>query len=171
MASVNKGTLEKLYITDGLSITDVASALGLNYSAARKALLDAGVPLRSRAEGIRKSAPKLGKHMSGKKRVFTDEWKANISAAKRHHDNDNAKGVSFKAGGYVEITTGPNKGRGMHVVTMENHIGRRLRRDEVVHHKDENKHNNDLSNLELMTRSEHTRLHRKLEQEKKNGIC
>lgn len=58
---------------------------------------------------------------------------------------------------------GENKGRGVHVVVMERHIGRRLDADEVVHHIDGNKHNNDLSNLQLMKRADHTRLHRNME--------
>lgn len=47
----------------------------------------------------------------------------------------------------------------MHRVVMENHIGRLLKDNEVVHHKDENKKNNDISNLQLMTNEEHVRLH------------
>jgi hypothetical protein len=38
-------------------------------------------------------------------------------------------------------------------------IGRFLEPDEVVHHKDENKENNEESNLEVLTRSEHSREH------------
>lgn len=37
--------------------------------------------------------------------------------------------------------------------------GRRLDVDEIVHHKDGNPFNNDMSNLEIMSRVEHTRLH------------
>lgn len=54
-----------------------------------------------------------------------------------------------------------------HVRVMELHIGRRIKRNEVVHHKDENRRNNVLTNLKLMTRSEHARLHRELEQSRK----
>lgn len=46
-----------------------------------------------------------------------------------------------------------------HRWVMERHIGRLLNDDEVVHHIDENRFNNDLSNLQLMTRREHTKLH------------
>jgi len=42
---------------------------------------------------------------------------------------------------------------------MEVHLGRKLTRNEVVHHVDGNKHNNDISNLEVMQRSEHSRMH------------
>lgn len=42
-------------------------------------------------------------------------------------------------------------GRHEHRVVMEGIIGRKLTRRDVVHHKDGNIHNNDPSNLELMT--------------------
>ena len=49
-----------------------------------------------------------------------------------------------------------------HVYLMEQLIGRKLSKDEVVHHKDRNKRNNALENLVLMTRSEHMKLHRSM---------
>jgi len=48
-----------------------------------------------------------------------------------------------------------------HRWVMEQHLRRRLRTDEHVHHDDEVPTNNELSNLKLTTRSEHTRLHSK----------
>ena len=38
-----------------------------------------------------------------------------------------------------------------HRLVMEKYIGRALRSDEVVHHKDGNHSNNNISNLELLT--------------------
>lgn len=46
-----------------------------------------------------------------------------------------------------------------HIEIIEKHIGRKITKGEVVHHKDGNKLNNDLSNLQLMARGDHTRLH------------
>ena len=45
---------------------------------------------------------------------------------------------------------------------MSLHLGRPLKSSEIVHHKDHNKLNNDLSNLEIMTRAEHNRTHFKI---------
>lgn len=57
-----------------------------------------------------------------------------------------------------------------HIQIMEKHIGRKLNADEVVHHINENKTDNRLENLKLMTRSEHSRLHRKLELERGKNL-
>lgn len=50
---------------------------------------------------------------------------------------------------------------GYHRYVMEQAIGRKLNRLEHVHHLDGNKLNNDISNLKIMTRSEHHGLHMK----------
>ena len=42
-----------------------------------------------------------------------------------------------------------------HRYVLEQSIGRKLSSKEVVHHRDGNKLNNELSNLELMTRAQH----------------
>ncbi len=46
-----------------------------------------------------------------------------------------------------------------HREVMERHLGRELREDEVVHHRDENKENNQIENLEVLSREEHSRHH------------
>jgi hypothetical protein len=47
----------------------------------------------------------------------------------------------------------------VHLIVAEMKLGRFVARDEVVHHRDENRLNNDPSNLEVKTRSKHTREH------------
>lgn len=51
------------------------------------------------------------------------------------------------------------RGIAKHRLVMMQHINRELTGNEIVHHIDHNKFNNDISNLQLMTQSEHAKLH------------
>lgn len=150
-----------LYVS-GLSTRQVAIALGLNISAARKAILDGGAKMRRvghLTEEGRAAIQKGGQARKGQKR--TPEQCEVIANGRRRWAEESSIGVSVKPSGYVEFTRGPNKGRSAHVVLMEERIGRRLLSDEIVHHVDGDRGNNDINNLALMTRSAHTRLHRR----------
>lgn len=48
-----------------------------------------------------------------------------------------------------------------HRKIMEEYLGRKLERHEVVHHKDGDKSNNDINNLEVMPLSYHSKMHMK----------
>lgn len=49
----------------------------------------------------------------------------------------------------------------VHRKVMEEHLGRKLKTEEVVHHIDGNQTNNVLENLELMSDSQHSKFHAK----------
>lgn len=65
--------------------------------------------------------------------------------------------------GYRDIWVGRDKGSSgyklEHRLIMEKHIGRPLMPHEAVHHIDENKLNNNIKNLLLITKSEHAKIH------------
>ena len=66
------------------------------------------------------------------------------------------------------------KGRSIdeHRLVMEEYLGRRLKFDEVVHHIDGDRYNNDISNLKLCSRKEHSVIHnQKYPLTKKCEIC
>lgn len=75
----------------------------------------------------------------------------------------------FEKGYLVEYKNGYNvKGNAkQHRLIMEKEIGRRLGRDEVVHHKNGIKTDNRIENLQIMTRSEHSKYHRMIERQKR----
>lgn len=68
-------------------------------------------------------------------------------------------------GGHIGATTGyqyiriNGKDVGEHILVAEKKIGRRLKPDEVVHHVNGNKTDNRPENLQVMTNSEHVKLH------------
>lgn len=61
---------------------------------------------------------------------------------------------------YKQIKRG-NIVRSEHRIIMEKVLGRKLKADEIVHHIDGNKWNNDPSNLMVVTREEHALIHSK----------
>lgn len=70
--------------------------------------------------------------------------------------------------GYKMIGKSKNR-KAEHRQVMEEYLGRELSPNEIVHHIDGNKLNNDISNLVLTTRADHLKTHREdLEQGKRD---
>ena len=71
----------------------------------------------------------------------------------------------FKHLGYIKVFKpehpfSDNKGYMLeHRLVMEIKLGRYLKQDEIVHHKDGDRENNDISNLKLLSRFSHADLH------------
>lgn len=86
-------------------------------------------------------------------------WKGGIAVDKDGYVKRYAPDHPFpRRGGYVRE----------HIRVMELAIGRRLFPGEVVHHKDHDRTNNALSNLEIQRAGEHSREHRLLDTHKRN---
>ena len=58
-----------------------------------------------------------------------------------------------------------------HRYIMQQYLGRELQRNELVHHIDKNPRNNNIFNLQIITPSEHTKIHAKIKQSKEYGYC
>lgn len=69
-----------------------------------------------------------------------------------------SQGWIHKKYGYREIRVN-GKTMPEHRYIMEQFLGRKLNRNELVHHIDGNRLNNAIENLEIMTLSEHTKMH------------
>lgn len=156
-----KSELVRLYVEERLSLTKVANRSGISISSARKYILAAGVKLRSKTDGVRLVASDLSAIRLGKKRgPISEETRQKLKQAKTEWGKKYSKGVSLNSRGYFVFTRGRHKGRLVHRIVMEIKIGRDLLKNEDVHHIDGNKINNDPSNLMVISRSDHARLHR-----------
>lgn len=78
----------------------------------------------------------------------------NAALARKFNPDRNRKARGTGTIGYVKIN-----GRHEHRVVMEAIVGRPLKFEDVVHHKDEDKHNNSPENLELTDRPKHMQMH------------
>lgn len=73
---------------------------------------------------------------------------------------------TYEENGYnVLFINGYNKKGNVkeHRFIVEQHLGRKLKQNEIVHHINGNKKDNRIGNLQVMTRSEHSKLHREME--------
>lgn len=95
-----------------------------------------------------------GKPLLGKRGPNHPAWKSGKTLDKDGYVKTYAPDHPWpRKGGYVREN----------VRVMELTIGRRIAPDESVHHKDANRQNNRLDNLELMKRGQHSSHHRKID--------
>lgn len=114
--------------------------------------------------------------LKGKKMSKDAKIKMSLAKKGKYHKVSKYGGHTKKRGdGYISVYKpdhpyASKDGYVMeHILVMENHIGRYLAKDEVVHHINKNRSDNRLENLQLMTFKEHAGLHMKERWDKKKG--
>lgn len=157
------------------SIEDIAKELKMSVGKIYKYFkiynIETRKKLSKKAKKQISEAMKGNKHTKGHKLSNETKEKIRISRLK--------KGVGHKktrADGYVAIyfpdhPKSSSEGYIMeHILVMECNVGRWLKDDEVVHHKNHKRNDNRIENLQLMTFKEHARLHMIERNNKKGGM-
>lgn len=121
----------------GRSINAIAADVGISPSGLRKYFVKYGIDRVDKTSYFKNTPEKNPNWRGG--RHFHQGY---IEVYCPNHPNANVRKCVYE-----------------HQLVMEAHIGRYLKRGEVVHHIDGCKSNNDISNLMLLTNSEHTKLH------------
>lgn len=150
----NKMTKQELSNKLGISYNKVEwiiRKLGLNHYKSKKYT-------ENDIEFIKNNYPKYGSKYCAK--VLNRSESAINKKIKKLNLNISWKYEYLNGNGYVVNCKDRNHRYLVHRRKMEEHIGRKLKPNEVVHHIDGNKTNNDLSNLQLMTRKEHIKIHK-----------
>ena len=151
----------------GRSSTEIAQLARISGTQVLRILAQNNCDLRSASEGkkLALSRPDVRQRISeSRKGRECPEHVKDILRQRVGPLNHNWRsGLCKTAGGYLQFTASPangaHAGRLLHQVIAEWACGRSLRAGEHVHHKDGNKLNNQPDNLQIMSASEHLRLH------------
>jgi hypothetical protein len=152
-------TLTKVFLFRKLFIENMlVKDIALEFGCSKKA-----VSLHIKKNGLQ------AKHRSPDNhgRVFSQKTKEKLRESKLGVKNPRYKnGISYSGEGYIIELQSEGGYKPIHRSIMERYLGRKLIGDdpnhkdsEIVHHIDGNVHNNAISNLQVMTRSEHTTYH------------
>ena len=168
--TMSKILKEKGISTNKNAIVSNTTKNGMNDEEFKKFLIE-----EYKTKGISQIAKELNVSQAAIRKYFKKSNIEFINRRKEFCSGENSptwNGGRHIHNGYIEIYAPdhPHKNKRNciyeHQLVMEKHIGRYLEKGEVVHHIDFDKTNNDISNLMLMTNSEHVKYHSKLRWEK-----
>lgn len=136
---------------NGNSTVEIAEKFGLDHANVYRILKSHGIKMRTQSQGINIAIAKgrkiflKGENSHSWKGGIVKHTKGYILIKKSDHPRRDKRGYVFE-----------------HIIVAEEKIGRRLNPNECVHHINEIKNDNRPNNLQIMTISEHMRLHAKM---------
>ncbi|MBI2007744.1 HNH endonuclease [Candidatus Saccharibacteria bacterium] len=128
----------------GSMISEIVTQVGTNRETVRQYLLKRYTPGQKRRTVLKNFRQPKGKS--------SPNWQGGRQVTKT---------------GYIRIWTSRYASALEHRLVMEQHLGRKLSRDEVIHHINGNNADNRIKNLQLTTFAEEIKRHKVAEQRKK----
>lgn len=136
---------------------------------------------RKLPDAVARACPQCSQFFMPTRKAPNQKFCGHSCAAKAHAFGESGKQIArqhAKANGDKRRGTGNGKsyiklnGRHMHRVVAEKKLGRALAPGEIAHHADENKRNNDPSNIDVLaSQAEHARLHSTGKKRPPKQIC
>ena len=177
--NVDKQQLYNLYIVENKTIKEVSQIMNIAVGTVYNYLNKYEIKTRKRSDYPYSMSlehkEKLRKINKGK--IVSEETRKKISKSKTFRGKGKIGHKKQRKDGYIYIyypdyPSSTKDGFVMeHVYIVEQYIGRRLKKDEVVHHKNHIRNDNRIENLQLMTFKQHASLHMKERWEaKKKGV-
>jgi len=89
----------------------------------------------------------------------TEETKRKMSEYNKNHPSNWKGGICATTNGYISMLVENGNRKLEHTLIIEQFLGRILLENEIVHHINNIKTDNRIENLQVMSRSEHIKLH------------
>ena len=143
-----------------MSLNEIAKKTGFNKAVVFRLIKKHSIPTRGFQDGCELYYQKHPDARSQIKHSLTQEQKEKLlEGSRRYKETMQKKRVRIDEKGYLIYTCGNKKGRPVHRVIMEEYLGRKLSRDECIHHINGDKLDNRIENLQVLSRGEHTTIH------------
>lgn len=129
--------IQEIYLIQKKSTPEIASIYGVGPATIQRLLRSSGVDIRSTSEAQKQA------YINGRVPRLNDGH------------GPNWKGGRKMRMGYIEVLVGRKQYMKEHRLVMEGFLGRKLRKTELVHHKNGIKTDNRIENLTIVTREHH----------------